>query len=172
MRIRLASVLIVIVLSTLACGVVTVEPTGTSEVEPTSDIDATIEAGVKATVEAEVALQATVEARVAATLASSGRADSSSPTATPIPGGPAFFPTTPTPLLVTLAYPTPTPLPTLPPVEALSLEEYAERYAGGPGAIYIGDLTQLAGPAVTEEFLEELGTDLGDDNGQVPTTCA
>ena len=32
-----------------------------------------------------------------------------------------------------------------------SLREYAARRAGGPGAIYVGDLNQLAGPAPTRE---------------------
>ena len=53
-------------------------------------------------------------------------------------------------------------------MDILSLSEYADRYAGGPGAIYIGDLGQLAGPAVTDEFMPGYGTVLGDDNGQVP----
>ena len=40
------------------------------------------------------------------------------------------------------------------------LAEYAARHAGGPGAIYIGDLSQLAEPAPTHEQ--------GDDDGNVP----
>ncbi len=85
------------------------------------------------------------------------------PSATPLPG-PTFYPTAiPLPFL-----PTPTPLPTLSPLEILSLTKYADRYAGGPGAIYVGDLGQLAGPAVTEEYMPSHGTIMGDDNGQVP----
>ncbi len=48
------------------------------------------------------------------------------------------------------------------------LATYANRHAGGPGAIYIGDLAQLAGPAVTGDLLWDYGTDLGDDDGNVP----
>ena len=40
------------------------------------------------------------------------------------------------------------------------LREYAARHAGGPGAIYVGDLNQLIGPAPTWEQ--------GDDDGNVP----
>ena len=49
-----------------------------------------------------------------------------------------------------------------------SLRDYADRHAGGPGAIYVGDLNQLAGPAVANEFLSAYGADLGDDYGDVP----
>ena len=56
------------------------------------------------------------------------------PTATPAP--------TPAP------EPTATPMPTPTPTPAMSaLERYAAEHAGGPGAIYVGDLSQLAGPA-------------------------
>ncbi len=41
-----------------------------------------------------------------------------------------------------------------------TLAAYAAEYAGGPGAIYVGDLNQLAGPAPTE--------DQGDADGNVP----
>ncbi|MYC38089.1 MAG: hypothetical protein F4X66_14415 [Chloroflexi bacterium] len=41
-----------------------------------------------------------------------------------------------------------------------NLWEYSARHAGGPGAIYVGDLSQLAGPAPTWE--------LGDFDGNVP----
>ena len=93
------------------------------------------------------------------------------PTATPLPFLPTptplpFLPTpTPLPFLPTPTplpfLPTPTPLPTLTPLEILSLSEYADRHAGGPGAIYIGDLGLLAGPAPNHE--------LGDNDGTVPT---
>ena len=52
------------------------------------------------------------------------------------------------------------PLPTATPVPPQSLESYARRNAGGPGAIYVGDLSQLVGPAPIQ--------DLGDDSGNVP----
>ena len=53
------------------------------------------------------------------------------------------------------------------PGERLSLRQYANRFAGGPGAIYIGDINQLAGPAP----MKADGTpdaDLGDLEGNVP----
>ena len=40
------------------------------------------------------------------------------------------------------------------------LQAYADEHAGGPGAIYIGDINQLVGPAITE--------DQGDLEGNVP----
>ena len=50
------------------------------------------------------------------------------------------------------------------------LKAYAAENAGGPGAIYIGDgnFDALVGPSVYPEFMELDGTDLGDDDGQVP----
>ena len=53
-----------------------------------------------------------------------------------------------------------TPRPTLRPGERLSLRQYAARHAGGPGAIYVGDLSQLVGPAPAQG--------LGDANDNVP----
>ena len=53
------------------------------------------------------------------------------------------MPTTPAPTTT----PTPAPPATPTPSEKLSLAQYADKYAGGPGAIYAGDLAQLAGPA-------------------------
>lgn len=41
-----------------------------------------------------------------------------------------------------------------------ALREYADRYSGGPGAIYVGDINQLVGPAPTMEQ--------GDFEGHVP----
>ena len=46
------------------------------------------------------------------------------------------------------------------PERMASLSYYAARYAGGPGAFYIGDISQLAGPAPTNEQ--------GDFDGNVP----
>ena len=50
------------------------------------------------------------------------------------------------------------------------LKAYAAEHAGGPGAIYIGDgnLAALVGPSVYADFMDTYGTDLGDDDGQVP----
>ena len=84
--------------------------------------------------------------------------------------------------------PEPTAVPTEPPTEAPTeameeegdgmmmwdvsdeLKAYAAEHAGGPGAIYIGDgnFDALVGPSVYPEFMELDGTDLGDDDGQVP----
>ena len=58
--------------------------------------------------------------------------------------------------------PTPAPGPTAAPGEPATLEEYAAMVAGGAGAIYVGDLTQLAGPAPYHD------DKLGDDDGMVP----
>ena len=54
--------------------------------------------------------------------------------------------------------------------ESMTLEEYAAEKAGGPGAIYIGDgnFEALVGPSVYAEFMSTFGTDLGDDEGNVP----
>ena len=166
MKICFLTFFIIAALSTLACGVATPEPDGRSGDEPKPDIEKTVEAAVEATREADRAVQGTVEARVAATLNAPGATEPLPPTRTPLPER-TLYPTA-TPLPVTREYPTPTPLPTLPPVENLSLEEYADRYAGGPGAIYTGDLSQLAGPAVADDLVSLYGTTLGDDDGQVP----
>ena len=75
--------------------------------------------------------------------------------------------------------PTATPAPTEAMVEeptamaedgGMTLEEYAAMHAGGPGAIYLGDgnFESLVGPSVYPQFMELDGTDLGDDDGQVP----
>ena len=45
----------------------------------------------------------------------------------------------------------------------LSLQQYAANNAGGPGAIYVGDLTMLVGPALLWEH--------GDHDGNVPLTA-
>ena len=50
--------------------------------------------------------------------------------------------------------------PTLSSQDRLALSSYAAEHAGGPGAIYVGDLNQLVGPAVTPEQ--------GDYDGNVP----
>ena len=50
------------------------------------------------------------------------------------------------------------------------LKAYAAENAGGPGAIYIGDgnFEALVGPSVYDEFTDQHGVDLGDDDGIVP----
>ena len=70
-------------------------------------------------------------------------------------------PTRAAPVATSTPWPTPTRAPTLAPVtRPPSLEEYARRNAGGPGAIYVGDLRQLVGPAPEVE--------LGNRDGNVP----
>ena len=91
--------------------------------------------GGAATDEEEEAPAATVAPAATATMA---------PTAT----------TAPTPTAAAAA-PTPTtaaaaPAATEEPEEMSALEEYAAMRAGGPGAIYVGDIAQLVGPAPSE----------------------
>ncbi len=52
------------------------------------------------------------------------------------------------------------PAATTAPAGPASLQDVAARLAGGPGSIYVGDLSQLVGPAP--------GRGLGDENGNVP----
>lgn len=48
------------------------------------------------------------------------------------------------------------------------LRQYADDFSNGPGAVYVGDLTQLAGPASGYRRGYNLGDDsLGDDSGNV-----
>ena len=94
-------------------------------------------------------------------------------TQTPAPIAPPTATSTPDPTAVAASPETPEPTAAastpLPPEEApATLEEYADRHAGGPRAIYVGDLAQLAGPAVSDEYLQEHGRVLGDDFGHVP----
>ena len=74
------------------------------------------------------------------------------PADTPYPPvTPPRFPPTPTPIRPPTVAPAPTPtsMPyhNLTAAETASLAEYAASVAGGPGAIYVGDLNQLSGPA-------------------------
>ena len=80
--------------------------------------------------------------------AACGPADEAAPTAAPA---------------ATRAQATAAPVPTdtlEPAAQAITLEEYAAQKAGGPGAIYVGDLSMLVGPAPSEEQ--------GDFDGNVP----
>ena len=85
-------------------------------------------------------------------MAACGPSDEPAPTAAPATSAPAA----PTP---TTAAPAPTDTPQ-PAASAITLEEYAAQRAGGPGAIYVGDLNQLVGPAPSVEQ--------GDFDGNVP----
>ncbi len=84
-----------------------------------------------------------------------GSAAAAAPTAAPLPIAPPTSPPvlgTPVPTTAPLV---PTPWPTLhfepapAPVNPQALAQYAASYAGGPGAIYTGDLLQLVGPTAT-----------------------
>ena len=58
----------------------------------------------------------------------------------------------------------PTAVPTVPPREVSpALKAAADRLAGGPGAIYVGDLSQLVGPSYNPDH--------GDDEGNVPLSA-
>ncbi len=64
--------------------------------------------------------------------------------------------------------PTAAPATIIPPTaeaasSATALEQYAAKFAGGPGAIYIGDLSSLVGPAPSEAE--------GDADGNVPLSA-
>ena len=65
-------------------------------------------------------------------------ASSAAPTTAAVPTG---VPTEPAP-----TQPAPTPTPTLQIVVSPELQAYADQHAHGPGAIYVGDATQLLGP--------------------------
>ena len=169
-----------ITLSAVACAS---EPsTSLPTSSPTPDIDATVEAGIRATQEVQAVIDATVQAEVAAILTAPQPTATPWPTATPSPTATPF----PTPivasLLATRVAPQPThtpqptltprptftprptltpqPRPTLSPEQMASLSFHAARLAGGPGAIYVGNLNQLVGPAPT--------TEEGDAEGNVP----
>ena len=68
------------------------------------------------------------------------------PTATPMPEPTA------TPAPEPTATPTPAATPTEEEAHERRLALYADEYAGKPGAIYVGDLSQLAGPALQPEL--------------------
>ena len=78
-------------------------------------------------------------------LAACGQA--AEPTAAPEPTSP------PAPTATTAPTPTEAMMEeaTEAPAAMSALEQYAAEHAGGPGAIYVGDITQLAGPAKTVE---------------------
>ena len=145
------------------------------ESSPTQDIEATVKAGLLGTQTAESSIDATIQARVAATQSIPN------PTATPrpMPPRPTYTPQptyTPWPTLTPQPTPTPRHAPALSPAltpgpiqtQPGELAAYADRHANGPGAIYVGDLSQLAGSSVYPEFMPAYGTELGDDYGNVP----
>ena len=82
------------------------------------------------------------------TMAACGPSDAPEPTAAPAA---TTAPATRAPA------PTDTPEPA---AQTMTLEQYAADHAGGPGAIYVGDLNQLVGPAPSVEQ--------GDFDGNVP----
>ena len=78
------------------------------------------------------------------------------PTAVPTAVPPTQPPPTDTPVAMEEEEPTAMPSSGV----SAQLQAYADEHAGGPGAIYIGDINQLVGPAATE--------DQGDLEGNVP----
>ena len=90
-----------------------------------------------------------------------GAADSpteaSAPTAAPTAAPPTQAPPTAAPVATQEE---PTAIPASATGVSAKLQAYADEHAGGPGAIYVGDINQLVGPAATE--------DQGDLEGNVP----
>ena len=86
------------------------------------------------------------------TLAACGPSDAPAPTAAPAATNPPAATATPQQAAATA---TPEPAD-----HTMALEQYAADHAGGPGAIYVGDLNQLVGPAPSVEQ--------GDFDGNVP----
>ena len=159
----------------------TVEAGIRATLQADAEVGATVEAGIRATVEARVAQEVRPPTPTSTQTPTPTREPA--PTATPRPM-PAVVPTpappptpAPTPTLSPTATPQPTPppepsvtpsAPLTPQEEERRLEQYAARHAGGPGAIFVSDLAQLAGPAVTGDYRREHGRELGDDSGEVP----
>ena len=85
-------------------------------------------------------------------LAACGPSDAPAPTAAPAATSPPAATATPQQAAATA---TPEPAD-----QTMALEQYAADHAGGPGAIYLGDLNQLVGPAPSVEQ--------GDFDGNVP----
>lgn len=85
-------------------------------------------------------------------LAACGPSDAPAPTAAPAATSPPAATATPQQAAATA---TPEPA-----AQTITLEQYAADHAGGPGAIYVGDLNQLVGPAPSVEQ--------GDFDGNVP----
>ena len=86
-------------------------------------------------------------------LAACGPSDAPAPTAAPAATSPPAATATPQQAAATA-----TPEPAAD--QTMALEQYAADHAGGPGAIYLGDLNQLVGPAPS--------VDQGDFDGNVP----
>ena len=85
-------------------------------------------------------------------LAACGPSDAPAPTAAPAATSPPAATVIPQQAAATA---TPEPA-----AQTITLEQYAADHAGGPGAIYVGDLNQLVGPAPS--------VDQGDFDGNVP----
>ncbi len=158
----------------LAAGIASLTGCGVPTPLPTPDIEATIEVRVRETLEAEQPAATervpSLESPPTATAAPMPRPTTTVfvvPTVTPVVARsavPTPRPRPVTPVVLTnfptaTPYPTPTHRPPLSAEEARRLAEYADRNAGAPGAIYVGDLSMLAGVAPTPE--------LGDSDGFV-----
>ena len=68
------------------------------------------------------------------------------------------------------AVPTNTPEPTAAPEPQITVEEYAAENANGPGAIFVGNIDQMVGPASLTQSGEP-DVDLGDSEGSVPLSA-
>ncbi len=96
-------------------------------------------------------------AAVAAPAAPAAVAKPAAPAAVAAPAAPAAVAAPAAPAAVAApAAPAAVAAPAIPP----ALAAYAAKVAGGPGAVYVGDLKQLVGPAFLKDF--------GDGNGDVP----
>ena len=102
---------------------------------------------------------------LALALAACGSASESPPTEAPAPTAAPTATTAPAAPTATAA-PTPTEAGQAPASPASDLVAYADRVAGGPGAIYVGNLSQLVGPAPDPGLggIDEQG----DPDGSVP----
>ena len=107
-------------------------------------------------------------------LAACGSADEPDPTATPAPtAAPTAMAATATPAPTAMAMEaTATPAPPAAMTGDAALMAYAAEVANGPGAIYVGDINQLVGPAPnTVGGNPQPDPDLGDTDGNVPLSA-
>ena len=143
-----ATLAIATVLAAIACG--QNEPATGQNVE--SRTEATAPAAPPAAPPTSVAAMPATAAPTAAPPQPDSTPESTMPAASPT--RPMPVPTAPATVAAPTAVPTepaptqPAPTPTLPPQLLVSpkLQAYADEHANGPGAIYVGDPTQLLGP--------------------------
>ena len=135
MMILLAAALaMVAVFASIACG--QDEPAAGQNVEPRAAATAPAVPAATAASPAPA-----MPATAAPTLAAPQPEATAPPTPAPTAVAPTVAPAEPAP-----TRPAPTPTPTPQSVVSLELRAYADEHANGPGAIYVGDATQLLGP--------------------------